>query len=166
MKQNSKKAKAEATDLRPNLINYTVLLLPHSLGQKVTEPAQIQGRVMLTPASYVCSVVDVTNKFAWTGEVLWRKGTAWPLSEQRAPQPSPRQAFIAFLGALHQGRCSFIMHRFALGDYLLQITKKRMLQMQGKKWLNWLHSILGRFSTDFRKLLQRYALNICCLNSG
>ena len=53
------------------------------------------------------------------------------------------------------------MHRFALGDYLLQITKermllitskKRMLQMQGEKWLNWLHSILGRFSTDFRKL--------------
>ena len=45
------------------------------------------------------------------------------------------------------------MHRFALGDYLLQITKERMLLMQGGKWLNWLHSILGRFSTDFRKLL-------------
>ena len=54
------------------------------------------------------------------------------------------------------------MHRFTVGDYLLQITKekmllitskKRMLQMQGKKWLNWLHSILRRFSTDFRKLL-------------
>ena len=54
------------------------------------------------------------------------------------------------------------MHRFALGDYLLQITKervllvtskKRMLQMQGGKWLNWFHSILERFSTDFRKLL-------------
>ena len=53
------------------------------------------------------------------------------------------------------------LHSFALGDYLLQITKermllitskKRMLQMQGEKWLNWLHSILGRFSTDFRKL--------------
>ena len=53
------------------------------------------------------------------------------------------------------------MHRFAVGDYLLQITKermllvtskRRMLQMQGEKWLNWLHSILGRFSTDFRKL--------------
>ena len=54
------------------------------------------------------------------------------------------------------------MHRFGLGDYLLQIikekmllitTKKRILQVQGEKWLNWLHSILGRFSTDFRKLL-------------
>ena len=49
-----------------------------------------------------------------------------------------------------------------VADYYLGITKKRMLQMQGKK----LHSILGRFSTDFRKLLQRYALNICWLNSG
>ena len=45
--------------------------------------------------------------------------------------------------------------------------------MQGEKWLNWLHSILGRFSTDFRKLLsstgwvlERYEVNICCLNSG
>ena len=54
------------------------------------------------------------------------------------------------------------MHRFTVGDYLLQITKERMLlitskrrmfQMQGEKWLNWIHSILGRFSTDFRKLL-------------
>ena len=54
------------------------------------------------------------------------------------------------------------MHRFTVGGYLLQITqgrrllittKKRILQVQGEKWLNWLHSILGRFSTDFRKLL-------------
>ena len=85
---------------------------------------------------------------------------------ERAPWPLPGQAFIAFLGTLHQGRSSFIMHRFVLGDYLLQITKKRILQMQGKKWLNWLHSVFGRFSTDFRKLLQRHALNLCYLNSG
>ena len=25
--------------------------------------------------------VDVTNKFTQTAEALWRKGTAWPLSE-------------------------------------------------------------------------------------
>ena len=51
------------------------------------------------------------------------------------------------------------MQRFTVGDYLLQITKERMLLItskkrrfanQGEKWLNWLHSILGRFSTDFR----------------
>ena len=54
------------------------------------------------------------------------------------------------------------MHRFALGDYLLQITKERMflitskewmLQVQGEKWSNWVYSVLGRISTDFRKLL-------------
>ena len=26
--------------------------------------------------------------------------------------------------------------------------------------------ILGRFTIDFRKLLERYAANICCHNSG
>ena len=31
--------------------------------------------------------------------------------------------------------------------------EKGYLQMQGERWLNWLYSILGRFSIDFRKLL-------------
>ena len=53
------------------------------------------------------------------------------------------------------------MHRFTVGDYLLQTTKdrmllitsrRRMLVLKGGKWLNLLHSILGRFSTEFRKL--------------
>ena len=50
---------------------------------------------------------------------------------------------------------------FTVGDYLLHTTKdrmllitskRRMLQFLGGKWLNWSHSILGWFSTDFRKL--------------
>ena len=52
------------------------------------------------------------------------------------------------------------MCRFTVGDYLLQTTKdnaanyfkEKDVTAQGEKWLNWLHSILGRFSTDFRKL--------------
>ena len=55
------------------------------------------------------------------------------------------------------------MHRFTVDDYLLQTTKERMLLIipkrrmfswkdQGGKWLDWLHSILGWFSTDFRKM--------------
>ena len=44
--------------------------------------------------------------------------------------------------------------------------KEKDVADQGEKWLNWLHSILGRFSTDFRKLLKRYTVNICCLNPG
>ena len=62
-----------------------------------------------------------------------KKGQHGHSLSERAPRPLPGQAFIAFLGALHQGRSPFIMHRFALGDYFLQITKKRMLQMQGEK---------------------------------
>ena len=47
-----------------------------------------------------------------------------------------------------------------MGNYLLQANKgqntanyfkERGVTAQGGKWLNWLHSILGWFSTDFRK---------------
>ena len=52
------------------------------------------------------------------------------------------------------------MHRFTVGDYLLQTTKDRILVItsekdvtaQGGKWLNWLYSIFQWFSTGFRKL--------------
>ena len=55
------------------------------------------------------------------------------------------------------------MHRFALGGYLLQKTKERMLQ-KGRIFANvkgkvveLVTFVLGRFSIDFRKLL----LKIC-----
>ena len=48
------------------------------------------------------------------------------------------------------------MHRFAVGDYLLHTDnkgknvadyfKEKDVTDQGEKWLNWLHSILGRLS--------------------
>ena len=53
------------------------------------------------------------------------------------------------------------MHRFTAGDYLFtdnkgqntaNYFKEKDVTDQGEKWLNLLHSILGRFSTDFRKL--------------
>ena len=74
----------------------------------------------------------------------------------------PGQAFIAFLGTLHRRWSSFTIHRFNLGDYLFtdnkgknvaNYFKEKYVADQGEKWMNWLHSILGRFSTDFRKLL-------------
>ena len=96
------------------------------------------------------------------------KGVAWPLSKwergwegQRA-QPLPGQAFIAFLGILHRGWSSFTMHRFAVGDWLpftdnkgknvANYFKEKDVTDQGEKLLNWLHSMLGKFSSDFRKL--------------
>ena len=83
---------------------------------------------------------------------------------QRAPEEArslPGQAFTAFLGSLHRGWSTFTVPMFTVGDYLLHTTKdrmllitskRRMLQFRGGKWLNWSHSILGWFSTDFRKL--------------
>ena len=58
---------------------------------------------------------------------------AWPLSERVHPQLLPGQAVIDFLGTLHRGWSSFSMHRFAIGDYLLQITKERMLLITSKR---------------------------------
>ena len=51
---------------------------------------------------------------------------------QRA-RPLPGRAFIAFLGTLHRGWSSFTMNRFSVGDYLLQITKERMLLITSKR---------------------------------
>ena len=55
------------------------------------------------------------------------------------------------------------MHRFALGGYLLQKTKERMLLITSKKRrifanvkgkvVELVTLLLGRFSIDFRKLL-------------
>ena len=68
------------------------------------------------------------------------KGMAWPhsLSEwesqrTREPGPLPGQAFIASLGTLHWGWSSFTMHRFTVGDYLLQTTKEKMLLITSKR---------------------------------
>ena len=39
------------------------------------------------------------------------------------------------------------------GKNVANYFKEKDVTDQGEKWLNWLYSILGRFSTDFRKLL-------------
>ena len=86
---------------------------------------------------------------------------------ERGPQPLPGQAFIAFLGTLHQGWSSFTMQSFTLGDYLLQITKEKMLLITSKKkdvckckgksgwtgytpYLGGLAQILGRYFKDMQ----------------
>ena len=48
-------------------------------------------------------------------------------------RPLPGQGFIAFLGILHGGLSSLTMHRFSVGDYLLQTTKERMLLITSKR---------------------------------
>ena len=52
---------------------------------------------------------------------------------ERESGSPPGQAFIAFLGTVHQGWSSFTRHRFAVGDYFLQIIKERMLLITSKR---------------------------------
>ena len=79
---------------------------------------------------------------------------------QREPKrawPLPGQAFIAFLGTLHQGGSSFTMHRFTVSDYLLQTTKdimllvtskRRMLQLKGESgWTGYIPFLVGLAQT-------------------
>ena len=79
------------------------------------------------PGPWDLCVVAAMDKFTQTTQSCAGKGTARPLLKRRAHRPLPRQDFIAFLGTLHGGWSSFTMHRFALGGYLLQITKERIL---------------------------------------
>ena len=64
-----------------------------------------------------------------------KKGRHGHSLRERGPesQPLPGQAFIAFLGTLHLGWSSLTMHRFSVGDYLLQTTKERMLLITSKR---------------------------------
>ena len=87
----------------------------------------LSAKLMRTLASGVHSVVDATNKLTWITEVLWRKrdntATLW---EREHPNPY-LDRLLLLSNSIHQRRFSFIMLRFALGDYFLQRTKERML---------------------------------------
>ena len=98
------------------------------------------------------------------------KGTAWPLSKwerERGPertQESPTPAwtsFYCFSGHITsrmvliyyaQVHCRWLPFTDNKGKNVANYFKEKDVTDQGVKWLNWLHSILGRFSTDFRKL--------------
>ena len=56
--------------------------------------------------------------------------------EGKRAQESPTPAwtgFYCFSGHITSGWSSFTMHRFSVGDYLLQITKERMLLITSKR---------------------------------
>ena len=94
---------------------------------------QIQWTGDEDPGPWGPCVVDAANKFTRTAEVLWRKRDGMATLSERGPWPLPGQTFIAFLGKLHRGWSLFTVHRFALGGYLLQKTKERMLLITSKK---------------------------------
>ena len=89
----------------------------------------------MDPGQWGPRAVAVMDKFTRTTEILWRKKEVrerarGPERAQERARPLPGQAF---LGALHQGWSSFTMHRFTVGDYLLQTAKDRMLLITSKR---------------------------------
>ena len=87
--------------------------------------------LMRTPDSGVHGVLDATNKFTQTAEVLWRKRDSVTTLCVREHLNLCLDRLYGFPVALSQRRFSFIILRFTLSDYFLQIAKKKMLQMQG-----------------------------------
>ena len=81
------------------------------------------------------------DKYTRTTEIWWRKRDSMATLREgerasespRESRPLPGQAFIALLGILHRGWSSFTLHKFTVGDYLLQTTKDRMLLIISKR---------------------------------
>ena len=83
------------------------------------------------------------------------------LSEREGPDPWI--GFYCFSGYITsrmvliyyaQVRFRWLLFTDNKGEEVANYYKEKgYLQIQKKKCLNWLHSILGRFSIDFRKLL-------------
>ena len=76
-------------------------------------------------------VVTAVNKFTQTTEVLWRKrdGMATLWVRERAMTPACT-GFYCFSGNI---TLRMVLIYYAVGDYLLQITKERMLLITSKR---------------------------------
>ena len=81
--------------------------------------------------------------------------------KERGPTPA-RTGFYCFSGYITlrmaliyyaQVYCRGLPFTDYKGKNVANYFKEKDVASQGGKSLNWLHSILGRFSTDFRKLL-------------
>ena len=51
----------------------------------------------------------------------------------REPDPCLDRLLLLFWATLHRGWSSLTLHRFTVGDYLLQTTKERMLLSTSKR---------------------------------
>ena len=67
------------------------------------------------------------DKFTWTTESCGEKGTVGPLSQEESALTLALTGFYWLSKSIHQKRFSFIILRFALGNYFLQIATERML---------------------------------------
>ena len=58
----------------------------------------------------------------------------WPeRAQEREPDPWLDRLLLLFWAHYIRGWSSFTMHRFTVGDYLLQTTKERMLVITSKR---------------------------------
>ena len=92
------------------------------------------------------------------------KGKAWPLSKWERGQEGPTPAwtgFYCFSGYITLKMvliyyahvcCRWLPFTDNKGKDVANYFKEKDVTDQGEKWSNWLYSILGRFSSDFRKL--------------
>ena len=128
--------------------------------------------------SHTCSLMRTLARrvrvlwLQWTNSHRLRKscgekGTARPLSEwERARGPDSartpaRTGFYCFSGYITsrmvliyyaQVHCRWLLFTDNKGKNVANYFKEKDVTDQGEKWLNCLHSILGGFSRDFRKL--------------
>ena len=72
---------------------------------------------------------------AWTGFYCFSGHITWRM-------------VLIYYAQVHHRRLPFTGNK---GQNTANYFKEKDVTAQGGKWLNWLHSILGRFSTDFRK---------------
>ena len=95
------------------------------------------------------------EKKGWHGHSEWERA--------RGPEgpTSAWSGFYCFSGYITsrmiliyyaQVRCRWLPFTDNKGKNVANYFIEKGVTDQGEKWLNWLHSILGRFSTDFRKL--------------
>ena len=67
------------------------------------------------------------DKFTRPAESCGGKGMAWPLSQGESNPTLALTGFYWLSNILHQRRFSFVILRFALGNYFSQIATERML---------------------------------------
>ena len=96
-----------------------------------------------------------------------RERVRGPERAQESPTPA-WTGFYCFSGHITlrmvliyyaQVHCRWLPFTDNKGKNAANYFKEKAVTAQEGKWLNWLHSILGRFSTDFR-----HSVNICGFN--
>ena len=111
--------------------------------------------LMWTPASRVRVLwLQQTNSHKLQkscGEKGWQGRS---LRERGPEDPDPCLVRLLLLFWVHYVKvcCRWLPFTDNKGKNVANYVKEKDVTDLGEKWLNWLHTILGRFSLDFRKL--------------